>query len=1466
MPRPRINTPLALALLVGLATSLATVAAPAGHHQPIAALSISPDGRQLASGAADGSIMLWDAADGTQQAVLAHHRLVLDDLAFTPNGAGLLGASWDGTVSVWDLASRTRRLTLAGHDGPVHAVAVSPDGTHAATAGLDRRICLWDLADGQKLAEHSLPAGGPVPNSLAFDTDGSRLAIGTRVNTAYIWSVADWQPLAEVETGMRAETVRFAADGRLVVGGAGVEFRDPATGQRLDTLEADRLQGPFALSADGSHLAVLTRQGVRIRHADTWTDEQRLDREAGRPGAVAISPDGRLVAVGGATGRIDILDTTDHARRAAIMGISPHAVAVIPSPPAGAPESLTGFNLLAAADGREAWHRHDASGALAWTDTPDGLRFAAKATPVHHHGEDHLVLATALGTRPFELAFDTRIDTCAGHNLFHSGLAVGVASAPLGHAGTDDVAAAISIHFAGLYAGVRRGEPYALIHGGSNVSTDSLTALTDNTPVPAIPWTDDLRALIATDRPLKATIRRDGLNVLHFSMWAPDLGQTRDAPWWSGSWPMPDDIADTPLNYVFIKRVPIPSVHLGAQATGYDDIMLLDGTLESMTLHLDPPAIAGVEWEGPVLEPGRQVTVTGAGFGDGARVLIGDRPAAAVDRRDTDNLRVTLPDALSAGERYDLHVVNADGLATRYIGALPIGRRVESASLAVALPAGGDTLTVHGSGFEAGTRVFAGDRETETVAVHDRADISVRLPPGAHGPARLTARTADGEAFAGSVPFAYAGRPRLWFDAAERDAWRERSTHPTLAAYRDRIIATAERSFGDLTLRHAGPGGRPAALAWAWTLTGDDRYASGAVAWLRLILDEDSHDNWRDHDRIVASVLDLAGDTMDTDLRARAQHYLMATLDRWLAEEADDDWMITSINSTNPSVNVVALMAALLLEDAYPHSETVIRKASGHMRRYLAESYAPRGGTRESLFWGLQGLGRYLEAAHLLARHRDDRSLLDHPRLAQVPRMFPVIIAQPKRLFAFNDSHLLPEWIVSTAAALGTLHDDTLLQWVADDTLARASGEQAALAMLWRGGWDFPAEAPAIPVVDALPAVEWGVMRNRPAPDAELAVGLKGLDGPMSYRYHYDIGSFALLGHGETLLVEAGWGGRGADRHSIPIIDGVASDATGGTITDTLATGPWRALSIDLTEAYGPHGIAHVHRTLLMHGDEHLIVLDDIDPGATRPGEVISQWQTRSRAHTLNEATVTLEHATAALTARFFGPEVTVTARRRGDREGADWHTVETRYTAAGETPLVTVMRVVPGDEPAPVDSDVSYTDDRITVTLPGGDRAIFRRTDSGWGLIRPDGDGETVLRSPRPPFTRPVVHAVRAHEPPVLDGQLDDPIWQRAVPAVGFTVADRWDTDRAARYPTEARFAWDDEHLYIAIRCFEPELDSLHTRITGPAQDTSSEDYIVFYLDPDAARTSQPFYGRRITAAGNPLGRYGASGDLGRA
>ncbi len=148
-----------------------------GHENAIAELAFSPDGRYLASGSADCSVIIWKR-DGNRFKFykrLKGHTNHIYALSFSSDR--LASGSDDNTVRLYDVNDDFRLIkVLRDHKNWVCAVSFSPDGRYLVTGSYDKRILLYDK-DGNFIKEFSKKE--TVPEGLSFSPDGRFLLAGS---------------------------------------------------------------------------------------------------------------------------------------------------------------------------------------------------------------------------------------------------------------------------------------------------------------------------------------------------------------------------------------------------------------------------------------------------------------------------------------------------------------------------------------------------------------------------------------------------------------------------------------------------------------------------------------------------------------------------------------------------------------------------------------------------------------------------------------------------------------------------------------------------------------------------------------------------------------------------------------------------------------------------------------------------------------------------------------------------------------------------------------------------------------------------------------------------------------------------------------------------------------------------------------------------------------------------------------
>jgi cytochrome c len=222
-----------------------------GHTGQIAALAAR--GENLASAAWDGSVRLWNLADGSAQ-ILEGHRGQVNAVAFRADGA-LVSAGFDGTIRLWAADGSNQIIAEAGL--PLNALIALPDGGLAA-GGVDGILRLI-AANG---AMREVEAGARPVVALSLDASGARIAVASLGGDVTIWSLADARLLHRLEgPGLPVWSLAFGPDGRLLwTGGADRQVR------RWNALRG-RAIGPIAAPAAENLPSGLDAHGAQVFRA-----------------------------------------------------------------------------------------------------------------------------------------------------------------------------------------------------------------------------------------------------------------------------------------------------------------------------------------------------------------------------------------------------------------------------------------------------------------------------------------------------------------------------------------------------------------------------------------------------------------------------------------------------------------------------------------------------------------------------------------------------------------------------------------------------------------------------------------------------------------------------------------------------------------------------------------------------------------------------------------------------------------------------------------------------------------------------------------------------------------------------------------------------------------------------------------------------------------------------------------------
>ena len=127
---------------------------------------------------------------------------------------------------------------------------------------------------------------------------------------------------------------------------------------------------------------------------------------------------------------------------------------------------------------------------------------------------------------------------------------------------------------------------------------------------------------------------------------------------------------------------------------------------------------------------------------------------------------------------------------------------------------------------------------------------------------------------------------------------------------------------------------------------------------------------------------------------------------------------------------------------------------------------------------------------------------------------------------------------------------------------------------------------------------------------------------------------------------------------------------------------------------------------------------------------------------------------------------------------------------------------------------------------------------------------GQTPPAAAAPARPTPRISAVRATAKIAVDGRLDEADWARAQPAKDFLQKDP-DEGKPATEPTEVRFLYDDDALYVGARMFDSEPSKIAKRLTRRDGDTDGiADWIAVGIDAHHDKLTGSMFS--VTAAGS--------------
>ncbi len=298
------------------------VASVVAHTGGVSCVNFHPETDRLVTSGGDGLVKVFNLPDNGNpveatkfepqiKSSIGGGNPPVTTVAYSNDGKFLVSGGAEGVVRIWDATTNAEVRSLRGHTGWVTSAAFSPDGRSAVSCAVDKALRIFELpkSDGAPTG-HSAMA-----RCIAVSRDGKFAATGSDDKTVKVWNLANGREVATL-TGFGGNVTAIVFQGNdTIVAGSGSDIKlrkfTFAPVKEVQVLTPGGQPFYLASSDDGKTVgAVWASSGANDSGFDTFTSPAvaPATTKGGKIAAAVLSPDAGWGVTGDKDGVIRIWD------------------------------------------------------------------------------------------------------------------------------------------------------------------------------------------------------------------------------------------------------------------------------------------------------------------------------------------------------------------------------------------------------------------------------------------------------------------------------------------------------------------------------------------------------------------------------------------------------------------------------------------------------------------------------------------------------------------------------------------------------------------------------------------------------------------------------------------------------------------------------------------------------------------------------------------------------------------------------------------------------------------------------------------------------------------------------------------------------------------------------------------------------------------------------------------------------